>query len=180
MRFLRAKRRFGLCLVIGLAIAVDVIAVEPVDEEILLAAITHKFAEFTTWPESVDKQAQLNLCVVGDNPVQQAFASINGAVVEGKTLKLINMSRLTNLETCQILFIDELKPSVLLQVVEQIKDLPVLTMGKGQAFLDGGGMVGFEKKDDKIQMHVDLRPVEKARLKISSLLLKVANVRGGP
>lgn len=156
------------------------IAVESADEHMVLAAFTYKFAQLTTWPDGVNKLPHLNLCVVGDNTVQQAFASIDGKTVEDKTIKLINMSRLINLEACQILFIDELKPSVLLQVVDQIKNLPVLTMGKGQVFLNDGGMVGFEKQNDKIQMHVDLRLVEQARLKISSLLLKLVNVRSGP
>lgn len=103
---------------------------------------------------------------------------IDGKAVGNKTLKLINMLRFVSLETYNIVFIDKLKQSPRLPILERIKSLPVLAMRKGCVFLNAVWMVGFKKQNDTIQRRIELRPVELARLIIRSFLLNPANVRG--
>ena len=63
------------------------------------------------------------LCVVGDNVVQQSFASIDHKAVGNKTLEVINLSRLRNYEECHVLYVSDLKQNILLQVFIEIKNV---------------------------------------------------------
>jgi hypothetical protein len=98
--------------------------------------------------------------------------------VGNKTLQVINLSRLRNLEECHVLYISELKQNVLLQVFAEIKKRPLLTIGEGYDFAAQGGMVGMEKVNGKINLHVNLPVAREANLNISARLLKLAKIIG--
>jgi hypothetical protein len=120
----------------------------------------------------------IDFCVIGDNVVQQSFASIDHKAIGNKTLQVINLSRLRNLEECHVLYISELKQNVLLQVFAEIKKRPLLTIGEGYDFAAQGGMVGMEKVNGKINLHVNLPVAREANLNISARLLKLAKIIG--
>ena len=116
--------------------------------------------------------------MVGDNVVQQSFASIDHKAVGNKTLHIIYLTRLRNFEQCHVLYVSELKQNVLLQVFVEIKNRPLLTIGEGYDFAELGGMVGLENMDGKITIHVNLPVVRESNLNISARLLKLAKIIG--
>lgn len=157
-----------------------VVASQSMDEQTVLAALALNIVRFTTWP--VELQAQMknaiDFCVVGDNVVQQSFASIDNKTVGEKTLHIISLSRLGNYGQCQALYISELKENILLQVFAETKGSPLLTIGEGYDFAVQGGMVGLENVDGKIDMHVNLTVMHGSKLNISARLLKLAKIIG--
>ncbi len=155
-------------------------APQAMEQYTVLAALTLNFARFTQWPEQAFAESgdSLNVCLVGDNLVQQSFESINGKSVGERTIKIIYADRLRNLTQCHVLFISELAKNLVLQVFMDIKSHPVLTMGEDEEFMDAGGMVGMINKDGKIQLYVNLTAAKAARLNISSNLLRLAKIVG--
>ena len=155
-------------------------AASSLEEQTVLAALALNIVRFTTWPP--DAQAQMKnsiaFCVVGDNVVQDSFATIDNKAVGDKTLHVINLSRLRNFEQCQVLYITELKQNVLLQVFLEIKKQPLLTIGEGYDFAAQGGMVGLENVDGKINLNVNLPMVRESNLSIGARLLKLAKIIG--
>jgi hypothetical protein len=115
---------------------------------------------------------------VGDNVVQQSFASIDHKAIGDRMLQVINLSRLRNFEECHVLYISELKQNVLLQVFAEIKKRPLLTIGEGYDFAAQGGMVGLENVNGKITLHVNLAVAREGNLNISARLLKLAKIIG--
>lgn len=148
------------------------------EEEMVLAALALNIVRFTTWPEKTQSNSEesLGLCVVGNNMVQESFASIDHKKVGNKTLKVINLSRLNSFEQCHVMYISELKKNILLQVFFEIKESSLLTIGKGGDFAEMGGMVGLEKVNNKITLHVNVQKVRKANLNISARLLSLAKI----
>ncbi len=102
---------------------------------------------------------------------------LQGVDVNGRAVSVNNMSRLTNLTSCQVLFIHDLKRNVMAQVFQELKDSPVLTVGNGLDILDNGGMIGLDNEGGKVVIHIDLNQVNRSRLKISSRLLQLAVIR---
>jgi hypothetical protein len=154
---------------------------QSLEEQTVLAALALNIVRFTVWPVETPAGTgnTIGFCVVGDNVVQESFASIDHKAVGDKTLQVINMSRLRNFEQCHALYISELKQNVLLQVFQEIKQKPLLTIGEGYEFAAEGGMVGLENVDGKINLHVNLPVVQEAKLTISARLLKLAKIIGG-
>lgn len=170
---------FGLLLCFGFIVPSYS---QSVEKQAVLAALTHNVARFASWPENVfDSEAPVfNLCVIGNNVVQESFAKMNNKIVSGKTLHILNRSRLRNLSNCQLLYISGLKHNILVHVLLELKGLPVLTVGENMQFLEAGGMVSLEKINGKIQLNINLPIIKQSVLELSSRILKLANLYDFP
>ncbi len=149
-----------------------------VEKQAVLAVLTLNVARFASWPEHTfkNKTVSLNLCIYGDNVVQQSFENIDNKVVNNKTINIINLSRLRNLTQCQLLYISELERNRLIPLLLELEGQAILTIGENIEFLQAGGMVGLEKINGKIQLTINLAMVQQAELVISSRLLKLATI----
>ncbi|MFW5443712.1 MAG: YfiR family protein [Methylococcaceae bacterium] len=149
-----------------------------VEKQAVLAALTLNIARFTSWPESDlnNIESALNLCVIGDNIVQRSFNNIDNKVVNRKTIHIINLSRLRNLQQCHLLYISELERNKLAPLLAELEGQSILTIGDNKGFLQAGGMVGLEMINGKIQLHISLSNIKQSGLVISSRLLKLANI----
>lgn len=148
------------------------------EENKVLAALSLNIIRFSTWPNAAAYPAvpNMNLCVIGDNVVQSSFAVMDKKAIGKQTLAVINLTRLRNFAQCQVIFIDELPRNVLLQILGDVTNKPVLTIGQDLEFLNDGGLVGLIKIDEKISLHINLAAVKKSGLTISSRLLKLAKI----
>ncbi len=149
-----------------------------VEKQAVLAVLTLNVARFTHWPEHSfnNAKASLNLCVFGDNVVQQSFENIDNRAVNNKTIHIINLSRLRNLKQCHVLYLGELERKKLSPLFMELINQPILTIGENMEFLQAGGMVGLEKINGKIQLSINLPMIKQSKLVISSRLLKLANI----
>ncbi len=150
----------------------------PIEKQAVLAALTLNVARFTHWPEFAfsDAPDTLNLCVFGDNVVQQSFNDIENKIINNKTIHIINISRLRNLNRCQLLYLSNLNRNKLIPLLVELKGKAILTVGENMRFLQAGGMVGLEKIKGKIQLTINLPRVKNSKLVISSRILKLANI----
>lgn len=167
----------ALSLFLSVQPSLDALTLE---EQTVLTALALNIVRFTTWPDTPERSMKdtIDFCVVGDNVVQQSFASIDHKSVGNRTLNMINLSRLSNFDQCDVLFISDLKQNILLQVFIEIKKLPLLTIGAGDDFAEQGGMVGVENFNNKMTLHVNVTAVREANLTISSRLLSLAKIIG--
>lgn len=145
-----------------------------VEKQAVLAVLSLNLARFTTWPEW--KSPVLNLCVIGNNVVQESFANLNNKTINGKTVRVINRSRRRHLSECQLLYISGLKRNFLKQVFLELKKQPILTVGENMSFLKAGGMIGLEKLNGKMQLNINLPVIKQSELVVSSRILKLANI----
>lgn len=148
------------------------------EEQSVLAALALNIVRFTSWPDEVQQQMNdtVDFCVVGDNVVEQSFAEIDGKTVGDKTLKVINLSHLSNFEQCHALYISEIKQNILLQVFVEIKKRPILTIGDGLDFAEQGGMVELKNINNKITLYVNLTVLKESNFNMSSRLLSLAKI----
>ena len=153
-----------------------------VKKQTVLAVMTLNVARFTSWPEHAfkNKGNTLNLCVFGDIIVQQSFAKINNKLINNKNIHVINLSRLRNVNQCQLLYLSELDRNRVTPLLMELEGQPILTIGENMDFLQAGGMVGLEKVNGKIKLNINLSVIKQTELVISSRLLKLANIVNFP
>ncbi|MDP2902490.1 MAG: YfiR family protein [Methylovulum sp.] len=137
------------------------------------AGYLYNFTKFITWP-SDDNAKTFNLCLLGDDPFGDLINPIEQRNALGLPIKLIRLDRLTGQARCHIVYISSLKnlPSVNAFTA-------TLTVGEGKEFAEQGGMIGFENKEGRIKLQVNLQAIKKNSLKISAKLLEVSEIIGG-
>ncbi len=151
---------------------------QTLEEQAVLAALALIIVRYTTWPSEAQLKEPISFCVIGDNTVQQSFISIDRKTVGDKTLQIINLSRLRNVEECNVLYVSDLQQAILQQLFIELKNHPLLTIGVGFDFAEQGGIVGLENINGKITLHVNQPALKVANLTISARLLKLANIIG--
>jgi len=145
------------------------------------AAYLYNFAKFVEWPAEVfaDPSLPLNVCVYGKDPFGNALDAINDKTAKGRKLVVKRYSRTKDLQKCQITFISPAEKENLTTILENIKGKPILTVSDMEAFADRGGIIFLYKYKNKIRMEINIDAAEESALKMSSKLLKLAQVIHG-
>ncbi|HXY24932.1 MAG TPA: YfiR family protein [Candidatus Acidoferrum sp.] len=142
------------------------------------AAFLFHFAQFVEWPQGAfsDPGSPLTYCTFGQDPFNGALdASLSGKKVGEHPLRVIHLEGTQDFQSCHILFVGGAEKKSVSATLSGLKGKPVLTVGETEHFAADGGMIGFCLEDNKIRFEINLDAAEKARLKISSRLLSLAN-----
>jgi len=146
------------------------------------AAFLFNFAQFVEWPDDAfdDSRSSIVIGILGDDP----FGSIIEKTVAGKTVRekkfvIKRFQRVADVERCHILFVSSSEEVRLTDILDAVRSSSVLTVGEMERFAERGGIVNLTKEQNKIRLEINVEAAERAGLKISSKLLKLAKVVGG-
>jgi hypothetical protein len=155
-------------------------ALESVSEYAVKAAYLYNFAKFVEWPLQAFKTATspLILCIVGKDPFGDALDAVVNKTVRERTLVVQRLPRVEKNTGCHILFLSNSESNHLAQVLRGLENAPVLTVSDIQGFAEAGGMIGLINVEQHIRFEINISSVQKANLKISSQLLKLAKIIG--
>ena len=143
------------------------------------AAFLLNFAKFVDWPASsfADRDSPMVIAVLGSDPFGSVLDNtLRNEKVKGRKLVVKRSNQLSDLKGCHILFVSSSEHSRLGSIIQEVKDQPVLTVGDVAGFADRGGIVNFILRDRKIGFEINTSAADKAGLKISSQLLKLARI----
>jgi len=143
------------------------------------AALVLNFARFTEWPANAFENSgtAFQLCVLGDNVTQEAFSQIDNKQAGNRTLSVIHLARIKNLEECHILYVSALERGTAIQLLTELRKLPILTIGSEEKhFIEDGGMVLLKLVEGKMNIEINLKAVTDSKLKISSRVLQLATI----
>jgi len=166
-----------LCLLAGIAYGSDPVQPLTLTEYEVQAAFLYNFAKFVEWPPEVLKSSgdTFTLCVTGADPFGNDLDDeLSGKMVRDKKLALKRIMQSKDISTCQVLFVSASEDNRLGALLSKINGLPVLTVSDMDRFIDRGGMIGFSMDDNRVRFSVNLAAADKAGLKISSQVLKLA------
>lgn len=139
------------------------------------AAFLYNFAKFVKWPAEGGPGKTFVVAVLGEDP----FGAVLDRTFSGKTLleRPVEVRRLDDAEQIgdvQMLFVGASERARLPQVLKQLEGKSVLTVGELERFAERGGMISFRVRDEVVRFDVNLAQVERARLKMSSQLIRLA------
>jgi hypothetical protein len=140
------------------------------------AAFLYSFTKFIEWPESAfhDDRSSLRLCVLGDDPFGGSLQEIMNGEVAGRHLTVLRVSSLKEPAGCQVLFVSRSEREKLPQILNAVREAPVLTVGDTSGFLEEGGIVNFVLQGSKVRFEINQASAERAGIRISSKLLRLA------
>lgn len=142
------------------------------DERSVRAAFVYNLTKYVLWPVSAH---DLNICVLGGGPTGPALKLVvDGKISDGRTIHVLVEPTDASLHHCDILYWSDPSTARVRSILEKTRGTPTLTVGEDDKFVREGGMIGFVRTGDSIQLEVNLDSVKAGDLKISSRLLNLA------
>jgi hypothetical protein len=142
------------------------------------AVFLFNFAQFVSWPSKQPSDTPFVIGIVGDDPFESYLdETVRGEKVNNRLLTTQRFRRGRDPRNCNILFISQSERDRAAEIVSSLKGRSVLTVSDIEGFADLGGMVELFTEKNKIHMRINLEAVKAADLKVSSKLLRVAEVK---
>jgi hypothetical protein len=165
----------AVLLVLALARPVETREAPRAGEYQVKAAFLYNFAKFVHWPDEQAIGPAFTVAVLGEDP----FGEILESTFTGKTIldRKVEVRRISAPEAvgkAQILFIGSSERPRLSEILKALEGTSVLTVGEMEGFSDRGGMITFKLKNDLVRFDINLDQVERAHLKMSSQLIRLA------
>ena len=166
------------CLFLLLGLPHGIFAQSSLSEYQVKALFLFNFAKYVEWPVEAfsTSNAPIIIGIVGISPCGEHLQrAVQGKQVAGRSIVIRQVEKPEEMSQCHMLFIGDSEKRRLGELLDQVRDRPVLTVGESDRFAQQGGVIGFVKKEGKVRLEIDLKAGRQARLEISSKLLSVAD-----
>jgi len=143
------------------------------------AVFLFNFTQFVEWPASAfpEPTSPFTIGILGTDPFGPYLdETIRGETLNGHPLLVKHFSSIKEIDACHILFISESSKSEIKTAFEKVKAMPILTVGDMANFTKQGGMIRFITENNKTRIRINLEVAKSADLKISSKLLRLAEI----
>ena len=145
------------------------------------AAFLYNFTKFASWPTDTfaDEQSPFNFCIIGHDPFGSAIdISTQNKFVKGRPIIIRRVQRIGDVDTCHLLFVSSSENGRLLEIIEFVSDLPILTVADGGDFAQRGGSINLVNVSNKIRFEINPNAASRAGLRLSAQLLRLARIVG--
>jgi hypothetical protein len=163
---LSAALLIGLCRQSGLAQA------HPTEADVKAAYLVN-FGKFVRYPDTPSNS--FDICLVGHDPVAPMLES--GAAdesIENHPVHIKQFDKASDARGCAIVFMGVSEAGRIEKDLGALHGSNALTVSDLPQFIDHGGMIQFVLQDNRVRFAVNLSSAVRARLALSSELLKVA------
>lgn len=141
------------------------------------AAFLLNFAKFVEWPSGSfsDSSSPIVIGVIGDGEsADEIDRAVRGKTIEGRRLTARRLGGGDDLSGCHILFISAAEKRRVARILDRSKDLPAVTVGETDGFVEVGGVIGFVVEDNRVGFEINVAAARRKHVKISSQLLRLA------
>lgn len=161
------------------------------------AAFLYNFIKFVDWPEEKEAEVKgpITIGIIGCEDFIKAFDPIKGKKIKERNISIRYFTgyeklkrqrnadnsqwnkKMDALKVCHVLMFchgDSVSVQNSEQIVEALRDLPILTVGETDSFLESGGIINFVKEKEKVRFEINNTAARKVKLTIRSKLLRLA------
>lgn len=141
------------------------------------AAFLYNFSKFVQWPPErfPGETSPIVIAVLGKNPFGDELNKlVKDRLVNGRAIEVRLIAPGADLHSVHILFIAAGEESRLAAGV--FGEPGILTVGESADFAARGGIINFTLSDEKVRFEINQGSGDKAGLKLSGQLLKLATV----
>jgi len=142
----------------------------------LKAAFVYNFATFAEWPTDATPAGPLTICVLGDEVIALALdGTVKGRAIGGRTV-VVSRVKAGALLTCHVLYLTGFDAKRSQEIIDGLKNAPVLTVSDQHRFAQAGGIAGMFVEGGKMRFAINVEAAQRARLHLSSRLLSLATI----
>lgn len=167
-------RLFGVFMFL-LTVFANVAHAGQMEEQLIKMALVYKIAKFVEWPQERKSSGDFMICAVGNKQRVAVFKNLGNKKMAGMPISIRLSSGVDqSFDSCHILFIDALAESAF--PFRKIAGKGVLTISDSEHFVEKNGMIGLNRQESKIRIHINLKNSKKERLVIHAPLLQLSTV----
>jgi hypothetical protein len=144
------------------------------DEYQVKAAFIVNFINFIEWPDTALPADSFTIGILGMEPSAGAIGALKGKTVKGRKLVVKHFDDPEEAHTADLLFISPSEKRSLPLILKKLRNRPVLTVGDQQGFARSGVMINMVIVRKRVGFEINLPASQRAGLRISSQLLKLA------
>ncbi len=145
----------------------------------LKLAFLYNFAKFVEWPSDSFRSpgAPLAICIVGHDPFSLDIENeLRARPVGGHPVEFVALKPTDTLNACHIVFVPVTEKDQAARIVRSLKGSRALTVGESEGFAVRGGIINFTVEGGNVRFEINRLAADRAGLKISSKLLKLAKI----
>jgi len=166
----------------------------PSQEYKIKAAFLFNFIKFVDWPKdkTADPNQPITIGIVGKDPFGKAFDPVKNKKVKGKRVVVKRFKSITELKKlgekgkdeldrqtdalkkCHLLFVCSSEKEVLKEIINALKNRPVLTVADTKEFLKAAGIINFVMEKQKVRFEINAAAAKRSKLQVRSQLLRLA------
>lgn len=143
------------------------------------AVFLYNFTQFVDWPPRAFEGSYdpIVIGIVGKNPFGPYIeAAVSGERIGSRILRVEYFASARDITNCHILFVGTEDPDEIRRILRVAEQKNILTVGDNPNFVRWGGIIRFYTEENKIRLHINNTAAKAAGLRISSKLLRVAQV----
>lgn len=147
----------------------------PVAESELKAAYLYNFAVFTSWPaEKASQEGPLVFCVIADDVQTTAITGLQNRKVRERSIQIRQIETPEEVAGCHVLYVGSKAADVMPRVLDAVRDNATLTVTDVLDVARKGAVISLALDNGRLAFDVNLQSARRARLVLSSKLLKLA------
>ena len=142
------------------------------------SAFVVNFVQFTDWPAAAFEKAEdpIIIGVLDPKAMGDALpAAIQGKSIRGRKLEIRTVTA-DSIGKCHVLIVGNAEGAEVQRAIKAAEASSILTIGDSEQFTASGGIIRFYVEDRKERFEINQAAAQRARLQISSKLLKLAKV----
>jgi hypothetical protein len=113
---------------------------------------------------------------MGSGTLDTATDLLEGRLVRGRTISVSTIETVAEIESCAILFVAEEREAELAQICAAAEDNATLTIADTDGFADRCVMINLVRSGRRVTFEVNQRAAVRARIRLSSELLKLGRL----
>ena len=144
-------------------------------EDRVKGGFLYNFTKFVDWPADAfsGADAPIVISILGDDPFGPEFdEALKTERSHGRKIEIRRIKRVEDAAGCHILYISRSEKSRILEILKQASN--ILTVADGDSFARQGGVIQFVVVDGKVRFIINTDAEQRAGLKISSDLKRIA------
>jgi hypothetical protein len=152
---------------------------EEADEYERKGAFLLSFASFVEWPSQsqLGVKDEMRVCVLGSGEVTSILSEVlQGRRAGSRDVMVRRVNDLGGVTWCRIFFVTKSAAKESENVLNSLGAASILTVGETKGFAENGGMVNFIGHRKKLRFEINERAARRAGLRISSKLLRLAEL----
>jgi len=146
----------------------------------LKSAYVYNFGKFIEWPDSVlnNPAAPFIIGVYGNNDFCEVLKqTIQNKTIKNRSVLIINVTTNDEMLSCSVIFISKVNKLQLAQIIHQVANKPILTVGDNiEEFCQSGGIINFTGQYSQKRFEINSKASARASLIISSKLLALSRI----
>ncbi len=142
------------------------------------AAFVYKFLKFIEWPTAgmPDSGHTMVVGFWGTGPMLAALQSVEGKEVSDRSVTVRSITDPDSLTGCHVVVIGRSEKPRLDMILRALEGSSTLTISEIDDFAARGGMINFVIEDNKVAFEINPAAADRADLRISSKLLRLATI----